>query len=189
MEKEHKSHKLAWLGWLIPLAVVIVVVALVLIFYGRNGNGAQSNGLVKIDHDYLVTVALVEISETQADGSKWDIDDSAPDVQVKIKWRNEWIFTSTQKPNSLLAVWPEDEIRIIDSIKTGVVEGQRAGAKIRIRPADYIDIFVYDKDLFSRNDLAGKLHIATDKLKVGPNTFKLKNQPLKRVQLKVYPIE
>lgn len=123
--------------------------------------------------DYYVWVKLIELTEKMPDGSRWDMDGSAPDVRFRVWWKGNLVQVSTTRRDSLIAKWQllsPDILEIIRSGGTVEVSSMMKLPIVRVQPGMTLAIVIDDNDV-GNGELAGEIEIPLDQLKAGENTL------------------
>jgi hypothetical protein len=186
------------LNYIIPLLVVISCGGATLYFRQTApspSNPPQSTETTRVQRgqDYYVSVVLVEFAAQRPDGGAWDLfDNSAPDPQVEIFWRERSVYKSSVKDNSLIGHWSNAEI---DLKALALSQGRTSldslvqGARINVQEGEILRIRVLDYDLLSSSDEALSLEIPTSELVLGDKEYFFENQGLRRFKLRVQSLD
>ena len=143
---------------------------------------------VEAGKDYYVAIVLLEVAETNLDGSSWDeYNGTAPDPFYEVYWRGTRIFKSPLREDSLLAKWSNLELNLANlALKGGKasIDSLVTAARITIRSGEGIEFKIFDSDLVSQEAI-GEENFSTTDLKVGDTTYEYQNSPIKRMILRV----
>ncbi|MFN8389178.1 MAG: hypothetical protein U0136_02670 [Bdellovibrionota bacterium] len=143
---------------------------------------------VEIGKDYYVSVALVELTEADDQGNRWDsFSESGPDITVQIAWNGSKIYESTVKRDTFVAKWSNAELNLRDIAISGLhtsMDDVIRAARINVKAGESIEIRVFDKDLLS-DTLAGTKTFLMSDLREGDTTFTYDTAGIKRLTLRV----
>lgn len=177
------------ISFLLPLAVVALVWAGMHSLRLLPGQGGVSAPLtVAVGKDYYVTVSLVELSEKDPAGERWDaISESGPDIFVEIFWKGNRIYKSTTKNDTFVAKWSNAEL----NLRAMAFTGERASmddviraARVNVKTGEELEIRVYDEDLLG-NVVAGTQRLVMSELHLGDTTYTNVSPSVKRLTLRV----
>ena len=177
---------------LLVMVACIIVAALALIFALMKSDkkdkgvevslgGPTAIGNLVDDQEYMIYIRKVEVQSKKANGEVWDSGNSAPDVFYRLLWKNNQIYESGKKQNSLIASWIPIGISLKESILSGAVSVDQA-IKLPIvkydknlPESDELLFKIIDSDVFG-NDEIENLTIYLSKLKLGDNIFDFKGK-------------
>ena len=194
------SPKKPWLH----LAIPILIVACFALFFALpdnsdQGDGNQSQGN-EVDEGssltegatYYIFASEIELESTNAKGDPWDAGENGPDIKYRILWKGNQVFQSEEKDDSLIADWSglsiDFDLSDLGGKTISTDEAIRA-ARIRNEKEGVIELVIEDEDAVD-DDLAGRVEIKLDELKVGSNKRKLSKTPknaVKRINIQVLP--
>lgn len=169
--------------WLWAVATVVVVSLTLGLLWWRVGPGTVGDPTTKptgggpstvpCSRDYYVWVKLIELTPKMPNGSRWDMDGSAPDVRFRLWWKGNLVQESTTRRDSLIATWEllsADLLEIVRSGGTIEVASVVSLPIVRVEPGMTLRIVVDDNDV-GNGEPAGELDIALDQLTEGENTL------------------
>lgn len=148
---------------------------------------SDSEKQVELGGDYYLRISLVEVASKKADNADWDkIGQAAPDPYYEIHWRDNLVYKSDVKENTLIASWSETELDLLDAALSGDKLSSDlviAGARINVVEGEKIILKVYDSDPLSSDDLVGEVEIVASELLEGKNSISQADRLLKRLEL------
>jgi hypothetical protein len=125
-------------------------------------------------HDYYLHVKLIELAERRPNGKQWDsFDDSGPDIRFTLTWRQNVIWKSIEKSNTLIGSWDLMKVDLGQLITSGGqtdLEGLVNAPLVHCEPGETIELKVWDEDTVG-SDGAGTITIRLDGLRPGENTL------------------
>ena len=134
---------------------------------------ANPPGLAK-DHDYYVHVKLIEVTERMAGNKPWDrAGGSGPDLRFSLKWRNNLIWKSMEKPDTLIGSWDLMKVDLRQMLLSGGptdIEGLVNAPLVHYAPGETVELKVWDEDTVG-SDEAGSLILKLEDLRPGDNTL------------------
>ena len=139
-------------------------------------------------HDYYLHVKLIELADHMPGGKKWDrLDDSGPDIRFNLTWRQNVVWKSIEKPNTLIGSWDLLKVDLRQVVTGGQtdLEGMVNAPLVHYGRGESVELKVWDEDTVG-SDGAGTLSIKLDDLRPGENTLVPSGdagQSLKRVVL------
>jgi hypothetical protein len=126
------------------------------------------------DHDYYLQVKLIELADHLPGGKPWDrVDNSGPDVRFTLTWRQNVIWKSTEKSNTLIGSWDLLKVDLGQVITSGGqtdLEGLVNAPLIHYQAGEAVELKVWDEDPVGSDD-AGTVPIRLDDLRPGENTL------------------
>jgi hypothetical protein len=126
-------------------------------------------------HDYYLHVKLIELSDRAPGGKQWDsVGDSGPDVRFNITWRKNIIWTSSEKPDTLIGSWDllkVDVRQIITSSGQTDLNDLVNAPLVTYVPGEGAVLKVWDEDTVG-SDAAGTVPLRLDDLRPGENTLR-----------------
>ena len=194
------SPKRPWLHLAIPISIVACfALFFVLPDNSKPGDGNQSQGN-EVDEGssltegatYYIFASEIELESTNTKGDPWDGGENGPDIKYRILWKGNEVFQSEEKDDSLIADWSGLSIDFDWSDlagKTISTDEAIKAARIRNEKEGVIELVVEDEDAVD-DDLAGRVEIKLDELKVGLNKRKLSKtatNAVKRINIQVLP--
>mgnify|MGYP003987318553 FL=1 len=194
------SPKRPWLHLAIPISIVACfALFFVLPDNSKPGDGNQSQGN-EVDEGssltegatYYIFASEIELESTNTKGDPWDDGENGPDIKYRILWKGNEVFQSEEKDDSLIADWSGLSIDFDWSDlggKTISTDEAIKAARIRNEKEGVIELVVEDEDAVD-DDLAGRVEIKLDELKVGLNKRKLSKtatNAVKRINIQVLP--
>ncbi len=143
---------------------------------------------LELGKDYYIQVNLVELASKPEGKSTWDRLGSAPDIYVEIEWRENLVFKSSVKSDTLIGVWSQTELDL-QSLAMGDTtispDDLIKGARVSAVEGESIALKVYDYDPLGPNDLAGSSKLVLSDLNIGKNKLNDLSPSLKRVEILV----
>ncbi len=153
---------------------------------------ATPSNPVTVERDYYVSVSLVEASERDGAGERWDSwSDSGPDIFVEIIWKDNRIYRSTTKRDTFVARWSTSELRLGDIALSGghtSVDDLIQAARVHIRGGETIVVRVFDSDMVTNTLIGEKTFTLTD-LREGETTYSFEGPGVVRLALQVRPLD
>jgi hypothetical protein len=127
-----------------------------------------------VGHDYYLHVKLIELSERRPDGKTWDsIDGSGPDVCFSLTWRNNVIWKSAEKSNTLIGSWDLMKVDVRQMLTSSAPTdlGELVNAPlVHCERGGVVELKVWDADTVGSDD-AGAMTSRLDELRPGENTL------------------
>ena len=134
---------------------------------------ANPPGLVK-DHDYYVHVKLIEVTDRMPGNKPWDrAGGSGPDLRFSLTWRNNVIWKSIEKPDTLIGSWDLMKVDLRQMLISGGptdLEGLVNAPLVHYAPAETVELKVWDADTVG-SDEVGTLVLKLDDLRPGDNAL------------------
>ena len=125
-------------------------------------------------HDYYFHVKLIELADRPPDAKQWDsVGDSGPDVCFSLTWRNNVIWKSQEKPDTLIGSWDLMKVDLKQIITSGGqtdLEGLVNAPLIYYEPGGAVEMKVWDEDTVGSDD-AGAFTIKLDEMSPGENVL------------------
>lgn len=189
--------------WL-HLAIPILIVASFALFFALPDNSDQGEGnqsqSKKVDEGadliegttYYVFASEIELESTNPEGDPWDAGENGPDIKYRILWKGNQVFQSEEKDDSLIADWSGLSLDFDWSDlggKTISTDEAIKAARIRNEKGGVFEVVIEDEDAVD-DDLAGRIEIKLDELKVGLNKRKLSKSStnaVRRINIQVLP--
>ena len=160
MPEDKLNKQSIWFLILAPLGIIF----LGYLFTKDPKEGNQKNANNSI---YTLWIAEAEVAEAKNDGSKWDVDATAPDLSAMVVWKNQVILNTVSSDDSLIGRWDPIAISVGDVIKGEVSTSTvKRIARIRAERGQKFSIGLFDKDIVSR-DYIGGWEIDTSELRPG----------------------
>ncbi len=139
-------------------------------------HAAEGGGDLVAGKTYAVWVKELEVAPRRADGSAWDLDQSAPDLAVAIGLEGHELLRTVVADNSMVATWDAVALKVSTLLKGEISrsEAQRL-AKFRAGSKNRMSVGVFDHDLLSTEAIGGtsfgltQLHLGLNKLSAGGN--------------------
>lgn len=126
-------------------------------------------------NDYYLYVKLIELGERAPNGSVWDrVDSSGPDIRFNLTWRNNVVWESSVKKDTLIGSWDLMKIDLKQVIASGgqaELEGALNAPLIHYQPGETVLLTVWDEDAVGAYDTAGKVRLRLDDLVPGEATL------------------
>jgi hypothetical protein len=123
-------------------------------------------------HDYYFHVKLIELAEKAPNGKAWDsVGDSGPDICYSLTWRNNVVWNSSEKSNTLIGNWDllkVDVRQIITSSGQTDLNDLVNAPLISYVPGEAVELKVWDEDTVGSDD-AGKISFKLEDLRPGEN--------------------
>ena len=124
-------------------------------------------------HDYYLHVKLIELTERRPDGKTWDTGDSGPDVRFSLTWRNNVIWKSIEKGDTLIGSWDLLKVDLKQILASGGqtdLEGLVNAPLVHYDPGETVEMKVWDEDTVG-SDEAGTIQLKLADLSPGDNTL------------------
>lgn len=125
-------------------------------------------------HDYYLHVKLIELADKPTDAKQWDsVGDSGPDICFSLTWRNNVIWKSQEKPDTLIGSWDLMKVDVKQIIMSGGqtdLEGLVNAPLIHYDPGGAVEMKVWDEDTVGSDD-AGSIVIKLDEMNPGENVL------------------
>lgn len=138
-------------------------------------------------HDYYLHVKLIELTDETPGGKPWDrLDHSGPDIRFSLTWRRNVIWTSIEKPDTLIGSWDLLKVDLRQVITGGQtdLEGMVNAPLVHYAPGEWVLLKVWDVDPVG-SDAAGDIPLKLDDLRQGENKLAPKigggNKAVKRL--------
>ena len=137
-------------------------------------------------HDYYLHVKLIELAERMPGDKQWDrLDGSGPDIRFNLTWRQNVVWKSIEKPDTLIGSWDLLKVDLRQVVTGGQtdLEGMVNAPLVHYGKGETVELKVWDEDTVG-SDAAGTLLIKLDDLHPGENTLATSGeaaQSLKRV--------
>jgi len=181
------------LAYLLPLVVAGMGAGVGLYCTGiESGPEVESErDRLQTGRDYYVQVTLVELAGSPPDKSKWDRLGSAPDIYVEIEWRENIVFKSSVKSDTLIGVWSQSELdlqRLAMGETSISPDDLIQGARVSVGEGEKITLRVFDYDPVGASDLAGEKEVVLEQLSPGKNTLGGVSPGLRRIEILLSPI-
>lgn len=125
---------------------------------------------VTLGNRYYVLLAVVEVAADTGQGRRWDVDDSAPDLDYQIWWRGTRVFESSPKKDSLVGKWSNAAVDWRGLVGELSVDDSMRAARFTARPNDALRFVVRDRD-FGRREVVGEWTVASQTLRIGDQTW------------------
>lgn len=157
--------------WLLALVPVVLIA---LVWMGIRWWGADpAREALQVGTTYEIWLSEAEVKPRRADGERWDVDGSAPDLKGVIVWQDQRILETVTADNGLIAQWEPVAVKL-----TQVLHGEadtasvRRVGRVRADEGGYVEIGVFDDDA-TRPDAAGVFRVPWSALKPGVNEILL----------------
>jgi hypothetical protein len=194
------SPKRPWLHLAIP---VLIVSSFAFFFFlpeqSKQGqeNDSQKEKInlgssLRDGETYYIFASEIELESTNMEGDPWDAGENGPDIKYQILWKGNQVFQSEEKDDSLIADWSGLSLEFDWSDlggKTISTDEAIKAARIRNEKGGVFELVVEDEDAVD-DDLAGRVEIKLDELKVGQNKKKFPKTPenaVKFINVQVLP--
>lgn len=141
---------------------------------------------------YYIFASEIELESTNMEGDPWDAGENGPDIKYQILWKGNQVFQSEEKDDSLIADWSGLSLEFDWSDlggKTISTDEAIKAARIRNEKGGVFELVVEDEDAVD-DDLAGRVEIKLDELKVGQNKKKFpktQKNAVKFINIQVLP--
>jgi len=141
---------------------------------------------------YYIFASEIELESTNMEGDPWDAGENGPDIKYQILWKGNQVFQSEEKDDSLIADWSGLSLEFDWSDlggKTISTDEAIKAARIRNEKGGVFELVVEDEDAVD-DDLAGRVEIKLDELKVGQNKKRFPKTPenaVKFINVQVLP--
>ena len=197
---DSNSPKRPWLHLAIPI-LIVGCFAFFFLLPDKMKQGQENNSPnQKIDEGsslrdgetYYIFASEIELFSTNPKGDPWDAGENGPDIKYQILWKGNQVFQSEEKDDSLIADWSGLSIEFDWSDlggKTISTDEAIKAARIRNEEGGVFELVVEDEDAVD-DDLAGRVEIKLDELKVGKNKRKLSKSTtnaVRRINVQVLP--
>ena len=149
---------------------------------------------LKLGSDYYICPTLVETTPLKSKTGffskkpkEWDRNGTAPDVECKISWNGNVVFSSGEKRDSIIANWSPIGTDVANLISSGKIrlDSVIQAATIQFEAGGSIDFEVWDNDAFTKEEI-GRLNIPLDSMKEGINKIDTDGLPnIRRIELLV----
>ena len=93
------KHKSRW--WLIPVPLLVMAAG----YFGARWYVDQTRPEPEPDPVITLWAESAEVAPVKADGKSWDLDKSAPDLEVYMLWQDQVIYQSGISKDAVLAYW------------------------------------------------------------------------------------
>jgi len=125
-----------------------------------------------LGHDYYLWVRLIELNAKRLDGEPWDTGGSGPDIKFSISWKENTIYTSDKRADTLIAKWDLLSADVFELVKTRKIDLESAIRMpiVRVEAGTTVRLSIYDDDL-TGDDLAGMIDVHLDTLAPGVNSL------------------
>lgn len=183
----------AWLGVLIPLVLIAAAAGAYLLITSTEEEEPPPPPpkTLEIGKDYYLMVRTIELYPNRPGGEiAWDrLDGSGPDIQFRLSWQGNVVFTSQQKNDTLIGAWDMLSVDVKTAVLNGKVDlaGSIDSAIIRVEEGTEVAIEVWDQDV-AGSDAAGSAVMKLAEFKPGDNTFTFEptdKSAIKRVVVRV----
>ncbi len=174
----------------LPILLAFAGASLAYVFNEKNSIkvSKETQPGLELGKDYYIQISLVELASKPEGKSTWDKLGSAPDIYVEIKWRENIIFKSSVKSDTLIGVWSQTELDL-QSLAMGDTtispDDLIKGARVSAVEGESIALQVYDYDPLGANDLAGSVELVFSSLNIGKNKLNDLSPGLRRVEILV----
>jgi len=121
---------------IIVLLISVVAFAVALVLVIQKGASIQSgaetieptlaNSNFPQNKEFMIYLRKLEVNPMKANGKAWDIKGSAPDIYYKLIWKNNKIYQSDVKKDSLITEWIPIGIDLKESLLKGGVSIDQA---------------------------------------------------------------
>jgi hypothetical protein len=176
-----RSHASRWL-WAVGTVLLVAGAGWATWSVTRASAGAAAAALQPSDpvprltlgHDYYLHVKLIELAERRPDGKHWDsVDNSGPDIRFMLTWRQNVIWKSSEKPDTLIGSWDLVKVDLRQIISSGGktdLEGLVNAPLVHCDRGEFVELKVWDEDTVG-SDQAGTIVLKLDELRPGDNTI------------------
>jgi hypothetical protein len=186
VEKSIKSGTVS----IIVLLLSIVAFAVALVFVIQKGASIQQGEVTTEESpksnfsqgkEFMVYLRKVEVKPMKANGKAWDLRGSAPDIYYTLTWKNNKIYESDVKKDSLITEWIPIGIDLKESLLKGAVSIDQALQLPIVKwtgddLSDKLIFEVYDNDL-DADDLIQNMTLYLSGLKPGKNVKDFSDTP------------
>ena len=135
---------------------------------------AESRPRLTAGHDYYLHVKIIELADRPADAKQWDsVGDSGPDIRFALTWRQNVIWKSSEKHDTLIGSWDLMKVDLKQIITSGGqtdLEGLVNAPLVHYTAGEAVALKVWDEDTVGSDD-AGSITINLDELRPGENTL------------------
>jgi hypothetical protein len=135
--------------------------------------------------DYYLHVKIIEVGDRRPDGKTWDTGGSAPDLKFNLTWRNNIVWESTTKPDTLIGSWDLFRIDLKQVITTGGkadLEGALNAPLVHYDAGETVKLIVWDEDTAGLYDTVGEVTLRLDDLAPGEQTLTFNGGDAKAVK-------
>ena len=179
------SRRRRWSPWLWATGTVLLVAATGLGTWhmSRSGQRAAADAAaaeaaaapprLAEGHDYYLHVKLIELADHMPGDKQWDrFDDSGPDIRFSLTWRQNVVWKSIEKSNTLIGSWDLLKVDLRQVITGGQtdLEGMVNAPLVHYGRGESVDLKVWDEDTVGTDD-AGTISIKLDDLRPGENSL------------------
>ena len=126
------SRNPTWL-WTILSSVLVVAVAAGVFFLPEDSPPAVEDPGLTDGESYYVLLSSIEVAPRREDGDGWDSSEGAPDLYYVVRWRDTEVFRSSQKDDTLVAIWSNSEVGVMDLTGGVSIDGSIKAARITAR--------------------------------------------------------
>jgi len=156
-------------GWIFTAATSVLVVAGValVLMLPKDPPAPPEDKSLQNGETYYVLLSKIEVEPRQKDGDGWDLGDGAPDIFYEIRWRDTKVFESSRKDDTLVAIWSNSEVGLMDLAGGVSIDSSIKAARITARAGETIEFLVYDHDDLTPNDEIARVLVSIDALRVG----------------------
>ena len=129
-------------------------------------------------------------AQQAATAASTPVDGSGPDVKFSLKWHNNVIWKSSEKPDTLIGSWDLVKVDVRQMLTSGSstdLEQLVNAPIVHFEPGATVEMKVWDEDTVGSDD-AGTIHLKLDELRPGENVLLPKQDKscaIKRVVLAV----
>lgn len=124
-------------------------------------------------HDYYLHVKLIELADHLPGDKQWDrLDSSGPDIRFTLTWRQNVVWKSIEKSNTLIGSWDLLKVDLRQVLTGGQtdLEGLVNAPLVHYGKGETVELKVWDEDIVGSDD-AGTISIELDDLHPGENAL------------------
>lgn len=125
-------------------------------------------------HDYYLHVKLIELADHPPGEKQWDsVGDSGPDIRFSLTWRQNVIWKSSEKGDTLIGSWDLMKVDLRQIITSGGqtdLEGLVNAPLVHYERGGTVELRVWDQDAVGSDD-AGSVTLRLDEISPGENVL------------------
>jgi len=127
---------------------------------------------ILVGHDYYLWIRLIELLPKRLDGEPWDTGGSGPDIHFSLIWKDNTIYASDKRTDTLIAKWDLLSADVFDLVKTRKIDLESAIRMpiVHVDAGTVVQLNISDSDL-TKDDQAGSIEIHPDTLLPGVNVL------------------
>jgi hypothetical protein len=165
--------------WTTVSSLVVVAAAAAAFFVPKGPTPAVADSGLVDGENYYVLLRSIEVEPRREDGDGWDSSDGAPDLYYVVRWRDTEVFRSSRKDDTLVAIWSNSEVGVMDLTGGVSIDGSIKAARVTARAGESIEFMIFDQDDLTPDDEVATVSIGLESLRVGENDRAAGNVRLK----------